>query len=201
MTKSNTNSLGHLTRLALFTAIIGLFLFSWAKSYFFNDLIFYTRSSVSGRSLIRDKYQVRSSFGGFRLRWLRYRIACDTSQEASQEFFEYLPDDGFRWSAEFHPTYPNLGPQFDWVNSQRNARTMTAQVGAHTYELVVPYWAIACVASVPLAIVIVRSLRHRRVEPGQILCPKCGYDLRASQLRCPECGTLRQDMHAPIALS
>jgi hypothetical protein len=50
----------------------------------------------------------------------------------------------------------------------------------------VPDWAICAAASVvPFAWVVRRSLRRER--PGH--CPTCGYDLRATPERCPECGT------------
>ena len=50
-----------------------------------------------------------------------------------------------------------------------------------------PHWIIAAVcAALPAARVAAAWHRRRRTRRG--LCPKCGYDLRASPDRCPECG-------------
>ena len=55
-------------------------------------------------------------------------------------------------------------------------------------ELSVPCWLVSVALSVPLWYPALPSeRRRRRRERG--LCAECGYDLRASLVRCPECGT------------
>lgn len=53
----------------------------------------------------------------------------------------------------------------------------------------VPHWFISAVLAVPAVITIAGFVR-RRCRRRHALCIKCGYDLRASPDRCPECGTV-----------
>lgn len=53
----------------------------------------------------------------------------------------------------------------------------------------VPYWPLAVATALLSAWASVRAWRsRRRVSPE--LCVVCGYDLRATPERCPECGTV-----------
>jgi hypothetical protein len=63
---------------------------------------------------------------------------------------------------------------------------------ASSYQALLPCWFVALALAVPPCLWIVRRLVRRRRErrTGLGLCPACGYDLRATPGRCPECGTV-----------
>lgn len=55
----------------------------------------------------------------------------------------------------------------------------------------VPWWALIAVLLAPVAVHLWRLRRVRRAPDGQSpRCAMCGYDLRATPDRCPECGTV-----------
>jgi hypothetical protein len=77
--------------------------------------------------------------------------------------------------------YPLLSDDLVWHSYRLGSERIT-------HELACPFWALVGVfgvASVPPLLPWVRCYRRRRHG----LCETCGYDLRASPERCPECGT------------
>ena len=65
--------------------------------------------------------------------------------------------------------------------------------GVHGFVMVtLPYWLLLLIAA-PWAILPIRRRLVRRRRRRKGLCESCGYDLRMSQGRCPECGTIRRD--------
>ena len=55
------------------------------------------------------------------------------------------------------------------------------------YTLEVRAWVLACLFAGPPALSVRAARAHRRRSRSG-LCPACGYDLRATPDRCPECG-------------
>jgi hypothetical protein len=77
-----------------------------------------------------------------------------------------------------------------WLGLTYVCGQLTAPDGsARSYTAVrVAYpWLFALPAAVTLLTLRARLRRRRRIARG--LCANCGYDLRASRNRCPECGT------------
>ena len=63
------------------------------------------------------------------------------------------------------------------------------------YILMLPLWSLALLFAVAPGVRIYRARsRRRRLRAG--LCLTCGYDLRATPGRCPECGAIPQAAHA-----
>jgi hypothetical protein len=61
-------------------------------------------------------------------------------------------------------------------------------VDSSSYEIMFPLW-IVCAGFAILPVTRILYLRRRMVRFRTGHCFKCGYDLRATADRCPECGT------------
>jgi len=84
----------------------------------------------------------------------------------------------------------NLGRQ---VSFKGREYTIPAYVITRwQWGITVPYWMCVAVAGMCSAVGILRTVRLRAAS-GLGQCRRCGYDLRASPGRCPECGAAVDD--------
>lgn len=63
--------------------------------------------------------------------------------------------------------------------------------GTREIAVRVPYWLLlAATGALPIARLLLHPRRRRAARAAAGLCVICGYDLRASPDRCPECGAV-----------
>jgi hypothetical protein len=138
-----------------------------------------------------------------------YFIRCERPDVAAGLFMEVGIMEGT--SFDFHPT-PDFD-QFVEAYAQRHGSfssqqsifriqapgvrngygfvKQTVRVSPWTVSLIgVPFWFIELLGVIPLGIGLRQLLAaQRRGRTG--FCARCGYDLRATPSRCPECGAMR----------
>jgi len=87
----------------------------------------------------------------------------------------------FRW-------WPIRG--IHWDQSLRFMLRRTDEPRFRCIELCLPMWTVCLLTGVvPVYWLLGMKRRRRRYRVLRGLCPRCGYDLRATPHRCPECGT------------
>jgi hypothetical protein len=177
--------------LLLFVVVVAL----WVRSYWVGDLFQHVGDEGSGQSA-RGVFTASGSLG-----WWRDKTECQSSDpegdwarmmkqggieiEDGWQWLRlappYVPGEdhmlqdqwdilGFRWAkADLH--YP-ANPSFTW--------------GVSFGRFVAPFWCVALVAGVLPLTAMWRWWTKRPNRAG--LCLQCGYDLRATPGRCPECG-------------
>ena len=161
----------------------------WVRSYWIRDYIRWSRAS--GGRVVFDGRTINSVKGD--LYWVS-DFQGGGSWNPSQ-----VPGTTPRWSADRHmPSHlPPIHPHESLLNylgfwyEQTQLPLATAPT-VHQTVTGIPDWSMI-VATIWLPTLAFRSYRKRRrlqlrSQRGQ--CLVCGYDLRATPDRCPECGTI-----------
>jgi hypothetical protein len=95
-----------------------------------------------------------------------------------------------RYGSSFRQNHPAFG-LFTFA-IERIDVNLAKDIGLAIYErgwrVTFPLWWLALFFGIAPAIALLRRRRSMREISG--LCTKCGYDLRATPNRCPECGTM-----------
>lgn len=165
------------------SALLSLaFCILWVRSYFVVDHWCMLRGTLYRHS-VRDWHQLSSNSGSlsFSISWGRWPRKFDATQRPWRFWWDRLEPSTFpgpRHSAK------RLG-LFAFKNWGEKVPKSTFW---ETWDLTVPHWAIALPLALPAAFSGVGFLRKRRRRKRGV-CMCCGYDLRASAERCPECGT------------
>jgi len=154
----------------------------WVHSYRRHEVLLYGTH--------RHCATIGATHGRFSLRHMRLE---------SNDSGVHFGDPGFKHnSARAQPMQPGLyasdcrifwaiGPFSFIVGSERAGdwqRPGGAHWDMHLQELIVPHWFVLMLTVCPAVLLVYRHAKR----PREGHCAKCGYDLRASPQRCPECG-------------
>jgi hypothetical protein len=149
----------------------------WGRSYFVSDRV----GRVHHTPPINEDHHVylQSDRGVLRLIW-----GGDSAENFSDIKWVYSRFDGTSGNLVYQEDGPTAihAIGIGWTKRQR------LMSGEFHSEFRVSMATVMFVVALPMAALALRRMRRPR---GAGLCLTCGYDLRATPERCPECGTTR----------
>jgi hypothetical protein len=156
----------------------------WIRSYRTQDYVVYLNTTVTAPGAwTENAWGVRSLCGELAF-YRRYRSAsgqkADPTRGRRVNWRTYRVNPSAQSNAWF-PT--RMGPE--------TVEDLNPVVVNITTRFFVPHWLLSGIAAaLPLAVLGSLSRCRRRRAKGSCVC--CGYDLRATPDRCPECGAVTE---------
>jgi hypothetical protein len=131
---------------------------------------------------------------------IRFRSSPDRDVRPGDPWLQIYHHQDLFAMIDFDPPYPSdfdspfwevaSGPSFDHAGVRAGAGAARSMAPADTTAfLVLPHLFTFTATSLLLCAQLFLQFRHYQRKRQVPTCPTCRYDLRASPLRCPECGT------------
>lgn len=168
---------------------------AWVRSYWFEDS--WLRQRADGRDLL---WSSRGAVVFTRMTYERVRWPQEPSLTDSRHPVVSTPSSTAP-TTRAKTGIPSPAAVRDWTFlgfkwEVRPGGTVTSgsrSVGfSPMWRVGLPFWFITLVFAVLPIAWMTRLLARRVRHPG--VCPTCGYDLRATPQRCPECGTVSAEV-------
>ena len=175
----------------------------WVRSHSAHDTFVYLSPRSPGLPFAETHIWFSVDYGVMHFHWRRHLY---TRQAPTQELAWMREQNARGWSR--YSGYAHGSPTADNAPLLRRLGLMlSTEPGRHVagtayprLRVLVPFWLLCPLLAVLPGAAAARLARRgekwarrriRRGHAGHDLCASCGYDLRASTSRCPECGTAR----------
>lgn len=153
----------------------------YVRSYFVEENFYHLVFVVAaGRNLGFPDYSFRSHQGTLSFQFMS--IGTDPASQQPEAWHVDRRRVSSTQPAQAARTGFHFGQRVSTVGSNSNAA-----VSFHIRYIGVPHWFALLLSALAPAIALWRWQRRNQTPPG--CCRNCGYDLRASPQRCPECGS------------
>jgi hypothetical protein len=185
--------LGALSFLSLVLCVATLVL--WVRGHWVADHVRWVRWRIDSMTERQAVLSLTSSGGGVGIRKYALRRLIADETELARVRRESPRHPAWGWERWPEPKYP-AGSRFpSLLNRIGIYYHLDRQSGAWGWQwdrwAAVPNWLLAGAFAALPAWRAIRWRRACRRRKNSGLCAYCGYDIRATPLRCPECGTVR----------